>query len=389
MIPLTYNVRSLVVRKTTTAAAVFGIALVVFVLASSLMLSAGVNDTLSRTGGRDAAIVLRKGVENELSSSVDQGKIGMLLASPGVRKSADGRPMGTGEVSMIVMLEPHATPGGLSNVQVRGVEADVQRFRPEVSIIEGRALKAGADEAIVGRAIAGRFVNLELNGVIEPKKNRPLKIVGIFDAGGSSYESEVWADVDTVKAAFGREGMVSSVRVKLESAGAFDAFKASVEGDKRLGLEAWTEEQWGEKQSQFLSTFMSALGFIISFFFSIGAMIGAMITMYASVAGRQREIGTLRALGFPRRQILFSFIFESLVVAIAGGVVGSLAAMALTFVKFSTLNFATFSELVFTFKATPDVFVTAFIFALVMGLMGGLLPAVRAARMSPVNAMRN
>ncbi len=389
MIPLSYNVRSLVVRRATTAAAVFGIALVVFVLASSLMLAAGVQDTLSRGGGRDAAIVLRKGVDNELSSTVDQNKTGLILSAPGVRKAADGRPLGTGEVSMIIMLEPVATPGGASNVQVRGVEADVTRFRPEVKIVEGTTFKTGADEAIVGRAIAGRFVNLKVGGTIEPKKNRPLKIVGIFESAGSSYESEVWADVDTIKAAFGRSGMVSSVRVKLDSAAAFDAFKAQVESDKALGLEAFTEEAWAEKQSQYLSMFMTALGFIISFFFSIGAMIGAMITMYASVIGRQREIGTLRALGFPRRQILFSFIMESLLVSLAGGLLGSVAAMGLTFVKFSTLNFATFAELVFTFKATPDVFVVAFLFALSMGLFGGMLPAIRAARMSAVQAMRN
>jgi len=389
MIPISYNVRSLVVRRATTAAAVLGIALVVFVLASSLMLAAGVKDTLSRGGGRDAALVLRKGVDNELSSTVDQAKVGLILSAPGVRKGADGRPLGTGDVSMIIMLEPVATPGGASNVQVRGVDAEVERFRPEVKVVEGRMFKAGADEAIVGRAISGRFVSLQLGGTIEPKKNRPLKIVGVFDAAGSSYESEVWADVDTVKSAFGREGMVSAVRVKLESAAAFDAFKAHVESDKALGLEAWTEEQWAEKQSQYLSIFMTALGFIISFFFSIGAMIGAMITMYASVIGRQREIGTLRALGFPRRQILFSFMMESLLVSLAGGVFGSIAAMGLTFVKFSTLNFATFSELVFTFKATPDVFVVAFIFSLGMGLLGGMLPAIRAARMSPVQAMRN
>lgn len=389
MIPIGYNLRSLAVRRTTTAATVLGIALVVFVLASTLMLGAGVEATISRNGGRDVAIVMRKGADNELSSTIDQAKVGVLLSSPGVKKGGDGRPLGVGEVAMIVMLEPLASPGGLSNVQIRGVEADVTRFRPQIAIVEGRAMTPGADEAMVGRAIAGRFRNLNVGDSIEPKKNRPLKIVGVFADGGSAIESEIWADVDTVRSSFGREGLVSSVRVRLDSASAFDAFEASVEGDKRLGLEAMTEDQWNAKQSQFLSIFVTALGTVISVFFGLGAVIGAMITMYASIANRQREIGTLRAIGFPRRLILLSFLLESLVIALAGGLLGSLGALGMGFVKFSMLNFATFSEMVFTFEPTPQVFAISLAFTIGMGLVGGLLPAVRAARMSPVEAMRS
>jgi putative ABC transport system permease protein len=258
-----------------------------------------------------------------------------------------------------------------------------------VKIVEGRAMTPGADEAVVGKAIAGRFEHLSVGDTIEPKKNRPLKIVGVFADGGSALESEVWADLDTVRSSFGREGMVSSVRVRLESAAAFEAFEAAVESDKQLGLEAMTEDQWNAKQSQFLSVFVSALGFVISFFFGLGAVIGAMITMYASVANRQREIGTLRAIGFPRWQILLSFLLESLAIALVGGGVGCAMALGMGAVKFSMLNFATFSEMVFTFQPTPAVFVTALVFTVGMGLIGGLLPAIRAARMSPVEAMRN
>jgi putative ABC transport system permease protein len=216
-----------------------------------------------------------------------------------------------------------------------------------------------------------------------------LKVVGVFADGGSNMESEIWGDIDTVRSAFGREGMVSSVRVQLDDPASFDAFETTIEADKRLGLEAMTEKEWNDKQSQFLSIFVTALGTTISVFFGLGAIIGAMITMYASIANRQKEIGTLRAIGFRRRHVLLSFLLESVLVALAGGALGSLAALMMGFVKFSILNFVTFSEMVFTFRPTVSVFVVAFVFTLVMGLIGGLLPAVRAARMSPVEAMRN
>jgi putative ABC transport system permease protein len=388
MIPIGYNLGSLAQRRSTTAAAVLGIALVVFVLASTLMLGAGVDATLSRGTSDDVAIVMRKGSDNELSSIVETAKVGTILSSPGVRKGSDGLPLGVGEVAMIIMLEPVARPGGLSNVQIRGVESPVTRFRPGFQVVEGRAMTPGTDEAVVGKAIAGRFQRLTVGSTFEPKKNRPLKVVGVFADGGSALESEVWADADVVRALFGREGMASSVRVRLETPSAFDAFEAAVESDPRLGLEAMTEAQWTGKQSQFLSIFVTALGGVISFFFSIGAVIGAMITMYASVANRQREIGTMRAIGFLRRQILLSFLLESLIIALAGGSLGCLGALGMGFVKFSMLNFATFSEMVFTFQPTAGVFVTSFVFTTAMGLVGGLLPAIRAARLSPAEAMR-
>jgi putative ABC transport system permease protein len=390
MIPLSYNVRSILVRRTTTAAAVIGIALVVFVLASTLMLSAGIQETLARGGGRDSAIVIRKGSDNELSSIIDQGKVSTILAAPGVKKSPDGQPIGTGDVAMIVMLTPTSDPGGLSNVQMRGVSFDaLPLVRPRVKVIEGRLPTPGSDEAMVGRAIAGRFQHLTVGDTIEPKKNRPLKVVGVFEDGGSAWESEVWADVDTTRSAFGREGLVSSVRVSLASPADFDQFEANIEADKRLGLEAMTDDQWTEKQSNGLMLFVTILGGLTSAFFAIGAMIGAMNTMYASIANRQKEIGTLRAIGFRRRHVLLSFVLESILIALIGGALGSLAALTMTFARFSMLNFATFSEMVFRFHPTPQVFLISFVFAAAMGLVGGLLPAIRAARMPPVQAMRN
>jgi putative ABC transport system permease protein len=363
---------------------------VVFVLASTLMLTAGIKDTLSRNGGTETAVVIRKGSDNELSSIIDQNKVGTILSSPGVAKGSDGAPIGTGEITMIVQMAPLGDPLGLVNVSMRGVDPDaLEKVRPLFRIAEGRMMAPGSNEAIVGRAIAGRFENFTVGDTVTPKKNLPLEVVGVFEVNGSSLESELWADVDTMRAAFGRQGMVSSVRATLDDPSSFAAFELAVESDKRLGLEAMTETQWSEKQSQFLATFVTVLGTVISVFFSIGAMIGAMITMYASIANRQKEIGTLRAIGFRRRHVLLSFIFESVLLALTGGLLGCLAALGMSTVEFSILNFATFSEMVFKFQATLSVFVVALVFTVGMGLFGGLLPAIRAARMSPVEAMRN
>jgi putative ABC transport system permease protein len=213
-------------------------------------------------------------------------------------------------------------------------------------------------------------------------------VVGIMESGGSSYESEVWVDREVLRAAFGRQGGVSSVRVHLVSASAFDAFKASIEGDKRLGLMAERESDYYEKQSEGTSTFMGAMGTLIAVFFSMGAMIGAMITMYAAVAGRQREIGTLRALGFSRASILGSFLLEAVILALCGGLVGAIASLGMGQLHLSMMNMASWSEITFSFDPTPGIILRAMIFAGVMGLVGGFFPALRASRVSPVNAMR-
>lgn len=387
MVPVRYNIRSMLVRRATTVATAAGIGLVVFILAAALMLSAGLEKTLGASGRDDVAIVLRKGAGNELGSGVQDPQVGLIEAASGVAKGPDGQPVAVGEVVVVAMASKVGTDG-LSNVMIRGVPDDGQAFRGNIKIVEGRAPKPGSDEAMVGARIAGRFVNVGLGEKYEIKKDRNIDIVGVFEDGGSSYESEIWTDVDTVRTSFGRTGAVSSVRVKLESPGSFDAFKASVESDKRLGLEAFRESEYYDKQSEGTSIFISILGSVITVFFSIGAMIGAMNTMYAAVANRQREIGVLRALGFSRLSILVSFVLESTTLALFGGLVGVLGALALGSVQISMINFASFSEIVFTFEPTPGILITAFVFAAAMGLFGGFLPAVRAARVSAVSAMR-
>ncbi len=387
MIPIRYNIRSLAVRKTTTLATALGIALVVFVLAAALMLSAGIKKTLGVSGRDDNAIVLRKGSDNELSSNLDVSAVNVILGAAGVKKDEKGSPLGVGEVIVVGAMEKIGA-SGFTNVQIRGVPENVMKFRPEIHVVAGRAPRPGSDEVLVGQRIRGRFKGTELDESFDLRKNRPVKVVGVFDAGGSSFESEVWVDVDTLRASYARGASTSSVRVRLESPASFDGFKMAIEGDKQLGYLAMRETEYFERQSSGTSTFVGALGTLISVFFSIGAMIGAMITMYAAVANRQREIGTLRALGFSRTSILTSFLLESIALAMLGGVVGVLASLCMGMVKFSMMNFASWSEIVFSFDPTPQIILTSLLFAAGMGVLGGFFPALRAARVSPVVAMR-
>jgi putative ABC transport system permease protein len=387
MVPFRYNVRSLAVRKATTLATAGGIALVVFVLASSLMLAAGIKKTLGTAGKADNAIVLRMGSDAELGSVVEEASASLIFAAPGVAHDDRGKPLGSAEI-VVVAAMPKLGTDGLTNVSIRGIPDDAMRFRPETRIVAGRPSRPGSDEVIVGSRIRGRIKGLDIGETFELKKNRPATVVGVFEADGSSYESEVWVDREVLRQAYHREGIVSSVRVRLESPTKFDAFRAGVENDKRLGLQALRETTFYEKQSEGVAIFIGALGTIVSVFFAVGAMIGAMITMYAAVANRQREIGMLRALGFSRTSILGSFVFESVLLAILGGAVGAVAALGMGLVRFSMVNFASWSEIVFSFDPTPSVMATALAAAGAMGLLGGLFPAVRAARTSPLKAMR-
>lgn len=387
MIPIKYNLRNLAVRKTTTIAAGLGLGLVVFVFASVLMLSNGVQKTLGRSADPNMAVVIRKGSDAELASGIEENQIGVMAAAPGVAKADDGQPLVSGELVVIILLDKLGTEG-VSNVQVRGVPDNILKLRPGIRITQGRAARPGTDEVIVGKAISTRFKGLGLNETFELRKNRPVTVVGVFEDKGSSFESEVWGDVKTVGAAYGREGFVSSLKVRLESPLKFDGFKANLEQNPQLQVEVLRETEYYEKQSEGTSLFINAMGIVIAVFFSIGASIGAMITMYASIANRQREIATLRALGFSRSSILFSFLLESVVLAVFGGIVGVIASLGMSFVKFSTVNFASFSEITFAFEPTPMILGIALFVAIGMGLAGGLFPAIRAARMNLVQAIR-
>jgi putative ABC transport system permease protein len=278
--------------------------------------------------------------------------------------------------------------GQISNVPVRGVPDNVMKVRPDVHIIAGRPAKPGTDECIIGKGIVGNFRGMNIGEKFDLKKNRPVEVVGVFEAGGSSFESEVWASLETARSAFGRDGLVSSVTVRLDSPAAFDGFKTTIETDKQLLLEAKRETTYYEEQSQSTALFVSVLGYVISIFCAFGATLGAMNTMFAAVAQRKREVGTLRALGFGKLEILTSFVVESSVLAIVGGLFGLLASLMLTFAHVSLLNQTSWSEIVFSFSPTPAILATAIIAGAGMGIFGGFLPALKAANTSAIEAMR-
>jgi putative ABC transport system permease protein len=389
MVPINYSVRSLFVRKATTIATLLGVALVVFVLASSQMLSAGIERTMGLSGSPDKAIVLRKGSDAELSSNIENRLVGIVKSAPGVKQSAQGAPLGAGELVVVITADLAAEEGRVANVLVRGVPEESLALRPEIRVVAGRPPQPGTNEVMIGQRLVGRYRGLTLGQSFELNKNRPAQVVGLFESGGSSFESEVWADLDTLRAAFGREGLVSSVTVQLASAASFDAFEDAVERDKQLGLEAVREDLHYEKQSEGTAIFVSALGSAIVFFFSLGAMIGAMITMYAAVANRKREIGTMRALGFSRTSILSAFLLESFLLALLGGALGAAASLSMQWVRFSMMNFATWSEVTFSFHPTPGILTMSLVVGGLMGILGGFFPALKAAQTSPLAAMRD
>lgn len=388
MIPLAYNVQNLLVRRGTTLAAAGGIALVVFVLAAAMMLDQGIRKTMGSAGAADKAIVLGKGSDAELASSIETPTQSIIVSAPGVAQ-VDGRPDAVGEVVIVIALEKvGAAPGQVSNVMVRGVPDNGLAFHREVKISRGRSPTPGTDEVMIGDRIEGRFEGLSIGQSIELKKNRPVQVVGTFTAGGSSYESEIWGNVEQVRTAFGRDNVVSSVTVRLTSASAYASFADALRTDQRLGVDVMREKDYYEKAGADTAAFMKAMGILIAVFFAICAMLGAMITMHGAVAQRQREIGTLRALGFSRGAVLRSFVLESLLVSLVGGALGCAAALLLGAVKFSMMNFATWSEVVFSFSPTGGILFWALFMGLIMGLIGGFLPALRAARVTPTQAMR-
>ncbi len=387
MIPLSYSLRSLMVRKATTAATAFGIALVVFVFATALMLVEGISRTLGSAGDPSIAIVLRQGSDAELASSIENAHVGVVLASRDVARRANGDPDGAAEVMGVIALDKIGD-AGISNVAVRGVTEDSFAFRPNVHVVAGRRPNLGTDECMIGAAIRGRFAGMDLGQSFEIRHGRRVRVVGVFADRGSSYESEAWVGVDSVRTAFGREGLVSVIRVRLRDPSAYASFERSVEQNRQLGLDVQRETTYLANQSEESSKVLNGIGIAVAFFFSIAAMIGAMITMYASVARRGREIGTLRALGFKRSNVLLAFLIESFALGLLGGAVGAAASTAMGLVRFSIINMGNWSELVFRFTPTPVILAKAMVFAAIMGLLGGFFPALRAARLSVLEALR-
>ena len=385
-IPVKYVLRSSASRRLTTVITMLGIALVVFVFTAVLMMANGVQKTLRSTGSDDNVTVARKAAMSEIMSIIDREAAGVVANMPQVARLPDGRQMSSKEVVVVINLGKIGSEG-ISNVTVRGVEGPAFQLRPQVRIVDGRMFKWGAREIIVGSGITQRFFGAQIGQQI--KFGGDLwSVVGIFDTDGSGFDSEIWGDINQVMDAFKR-GSFSTVTFRLKNLDDLSAVLAAFDADNRLQyFTPKREKKFFEEQSEMMAQFIRILGIFITVIFSIGATIGAMITMYGSVANRTVEIGTLRALGFYRRSVLVAFLGESVVLSFSGGVVGLGLASALQFFTISTLNFGSFSELAFSFALSPSIIATSLAFALLMGLVGGFLPAVRAARLNIVQALR-
>ena len=384
-VPFTYIARNLWVRRVTTLLTAGGMALVVYVFATVLMMSEGIRATLVATGQPDNVMVLRKGAGSEINSGISRGQAAIIESLPGIATDASGQRLVSKEPVVLNNLPKRAT-GKPANVTLRGTTPQGLELRPQVRITQGRMFRPGTSEIVTGSAVAKGFVGAALGETLR-FAGRDWLVVGVFDAGRTGFDSEIWGDAEQLMQAF-RRNSFSSVVFRLADAERLDRLKAQIEDDPRLQLEAKREDAFYAEQSKALATFISILGLTLSVIFSIGAVVGATITMFAAVASRIGEIGTLRALGFRRGAVLVAFLGESLLLALVGGVIGLAAASFMQAVSLSTTNFQTFSEIAFQFKLTPIIAVQTSVFALAMGFVGGFIPAWRAARLKIVDCLR-
>jgi putative ABC transport system permease protein len=381
-IPLHYSVRNLWVRRVTTMLTAGGMALVVFVFATSLMLDAGLKRTLVATGEPDNVIVTRKGSTTEVQSALERSQAAVVAALPEV--AVIGEPLASREIVMLISL-PKKQNGKISNAMIRGMEPTGVTLRRKVSLIEGRMFREGSNEIVVGRSVRAQFSGVEIGESLS-FGGRDW-IVGVIDGARSGFDSEIWGDVNSLMQAF-RRNAYSSIVVRLTDPQQYDALVERLNNDPRITLAAQREADYYAEQSAGLSRFIQILGLTLAGIFSIGAIIGATITMQAAVATRTREIGTLRALGFQRQSILLAFLAEAVALALVGGVVGLLLASGMQWVEFSTTNFQSFSELAFGFELSMGIAIGSMVFSVAMGVAGGMIPAVRASRIGIVEALR-
>ncbi|MGE5310126.1 MAG: ABC transporter permease [Nitrospirota bacterium] len=380
-----YSFRNLLTRRLTTFLTATGMALVVFVFASMLMLADGLEKTLVETGSFDNVVVTRRSSGSEVQSGIDRLQAAIVETQPEVAIGLNGRSLLAKELVVLIVLQKRGTDSP-ANVVIRGISDSSLALRPQVTLAAGRMPKPGSSEIVVGESVAKRFKGVEL-GAIMVFAMRPWTVVGIFDAGNTGFSSEIWGDVDQFMQAF-RRPVYSSVIFRLRNSSEFGDLKARIESDPRLTLEARRETTYYRDQSKAMAKFLSILGLSLTIIFSVGAVVGAMITMYAAVGNRTAEIGTLRSLGFQRRTILLAFLLESLVLGFIGGCAGLFFAAFLQFFTVSTTNFQTFSELAFSFTLTPTTVGKGLAFSLLMGFVGGVLPAFKASRLNIVEALR-
>ena len=385
-IPLIYNVRSVRARWTSSIVAVLGIAGTVGVFVAMLSLARGFQATLVASGSEDNALIVRAGATTEMTSGVGLDAVKIIQDAPGIARGADG-PLVTPEAVLMAPI-PLISTGTDANVEVRGVSPNVLQIRKQIKMAQGRMFQAGLAEIVVGKNANITYRGLTLGNIIQLGSVK-WKVVGVFDAGGSSFDSEVWGDAHLLSGAYNRpDNSFQSVTVHLNSADALGQFKDAVTTDPRLNVDVIREISYYAKQSTNMTTLITRLGGFVAMIMAVGAIFGALNTMYSAVADRGREIATMRALGFGGPSVVFSFLLEALLISFIGGVLGCLAVLRLNGLTTSTINFQTFSNLAFAFKITPDLMVMGVIFALVMGVVGGLFPAIRAARLPVATALR-
>lgn len=385
MVPLKYNLRNLRVRWATTLMTVIGTGLVVAASVLTFGLMDGLENALRISGQPNDLIVLRKGSNDETSSQIETNIARQVMTLKGIATDDTGGKLCSAEF-VTILTKPRRNNGGTTNLIVRGVDPVAQELRPDFKIVEGRDAKPGLNEALTSRNMAKRFENLALGEKFDINKV-PFTVVGYFEAGGSAAESEVWIPNADLTGARRQAGMVSVVQLRTTDATSAEQIKNLLETDNQFKLKAVSEPEFFEEQMS-ASIAIKVVGYLISAFLTFGAMFAAANTMYAAVASRAREIGTLRAIGFRGGSILTSFLFESCVLCLLGGALGCLATLPLSGLSTGTANWATFSELTFSFRLGPWVLLKGVLLALAMGLLGGLFPAIRAVRLNIVNALR-
>ena len=385
-LPLSYNVRNVRVRWQLTLLAVFGIALVVAVFAVLLSMSEGFAAALRSTGRTDNAMIVQRGSSSELTSAVPLSDRNMILADERIAREASGQPLASWEWVVVIGL-PRATDGEPANVTLRAVTRRGFDVRGGITLVEGRRFTPGLDEVIVGRKLQRRIRGLELGQQVKYQQKR-FQIVGVFESTGGAFESEIWGDFDTLGAIFQRGAGSNSLVVRMKDPAAIGELDRWIRAQPQMQLQALSERKYYEDQAGPLARTLSGLAGFVAVIMGIGAVFGAINTMYAIVASRTREIGTLRALGFSRRAILGAFLIESVILAVIGGAVGCLLAFPMNGFSTGTGQTQSFSEIAFAFRITPAIVARGMAFALAMGVLGGLLPALRGARLPITSALR-
>jgi len=385
-IPLIYNVRSVKARWSSTIVAVLGIAGTVGVFVAMLSLAKGFEATLVSSGSPDNVIVTRAGANSEMLSSINLEAVNILENEPGVARDAQG-PLVTSEVVVVALL-PLRSTGTMASAQIRGVSPNVLNVRRNIKIIRGRMFKPGLSEIVVGKNANSSYSGLNVGSSVKFGGGE-WKVVGIFDAGGSAFDSEIWCDSRILKDVYKRPAdTFQSATVQLTSPDAFQKFKDAVIADPRMNVQVEREIDYYAKQSTQMTRLITVLGSVVALIMAIGAVFGALNTMYSAVSERGREIGTMLAVGFGAVSVVSSFLIEALFIAGIGGVIGCIAVLPLNGLTTGTMNWQTFSQLAFAFRVTPQLLVAGMMFALGMGLVGGLLPAIRAARIPVATALR-